>query len=353
MSRLRWSFKAASMLAASPAVGPDGTSYVGCRDRHLYAVDDGGALRWKAATGGPVDAAACVHPDGLVVFGSYDGVLRAVDAAGAVVWTVDLGAPVMTTPCVDDDGRLWVGDDSGRLDCVSAEGELLARSTVSDLLAASPICSGGEVYVADRELFGSDGTRRDLAPEPGGAAAAAAADGTLYVGSWDAHVYAIKDGAIVWRAPVEGQVYAPCSVGPDGQVLAGTRAGQVVALSAAGERLWTRKVGDGVYGTPAIAEGGVCFVGCNDNRLYALDLASGEVSWRERVGRDIRSSPALTADGTVVVASWDWSLYAFAGGAGGPAATPWPQFHCDAARTGRYAPASSPTSDSSETAAVD
>jgi outer membrane protein assembly factor BamB len=350
MSRLKWSFKAGSMLAASPAVGPDGTIYVGCRDRRLYAVDAAGALRWTVETGGPVDAGASVGADGRVVFGSYDGVLRAADPDGAVAWSVDLGAPVMTTPCWDDDGNLWVGDDSGRLDCVSATGRVLARATVSDLLAASPVCANGEIFVADRHLFGSGGTRLDLATEPVVAAAAVGEGGVLYLGSWDGHVRAVADGAIVWEAEVEGQVYAACSVGPAGQVLAGTRTGQVVAFSPHGERLWTRKVGDGVYGTPAIAEGGVCFVGCNDNRLYALDLTTGEVVWKERVGRDIRSSVALTADGTVVVASWDWSLYAFDGGAGGPATAPWPQFQGDAARTGRYAPDSSATSESAAAA---
>ena len=174
-----------------------------------------------------------------------------------------------------------------------------------------------------------------VAREPVVAPPAVGADGTLYVGSWDGFVYAIRDGAVQWNAPVDGQVYGACAVGPGGEVLVGTRAGRVYALTSAGGPIWDRKLGDGVYGTPAIAEGGVCFVGCNDNRLYALDLTSGEVAWRERVGRDIRSSVALTDDGTILAASWDWSLYAFEGGAGGPADAPWPQFHRDAARTGR------------------
>jgi len=336
MSRLKWSFKADSMLAGSPAVGPDGTCYVGCRDRHLYAVRPDGSLRFKHATGGPIDAAPCVHPTGLVVFGSYDGLVRALDGDGAVRWSLDVRAPVMTTPCLDEEANLWFGADDGHLRGCDPEGRLLADVQVSDLLAASPISSGGAVLQADRRLFGSDGTRLLVASEPVVAPAAAAADGTIYVGSWDGFIYAVRDGAVAWNAPVEGQVYAGCSVGPGGQVLAATRGGEVVALAADGKRLWARTLGDGVYGTPAIAAGGVCFVGCNDNRLYALDLASGEIVWRERVGRDIRSSVALCDDGTVVAASWDWSLYAFEGGAGGPAEAPWPQFQRDAARTGRY-----------------
>lgn len=335
MSRLKWSFKADSMLACSPAVGPDGTCYVGCRDRKLYAVGPDGALRWTLPTGGPIDAAPSVLADGTVVLGGYDGRLRAVDPGGAVRWERDLGAPVMTTPCVDDDGHLWIGADDGALHGFDEAGERLARVSIADLVTTSPVCSGGVVYVCQRTLYGSDGSRAAVAAEPVVAAPAVGADGTLYVGSWDGYVYAVRDGVVQWNAPVQGQVYAGCAVGPAGQVLVGTRAGEVVALSPAGERLWDRKLSDGVYGTPAIAADGTCFLGANDNRLYALDLATGEVVWKERVGRDIRSSVALTDDGTVIAASWDWSLYAYEGGAGGPADSPWPQFHRDAARSGR------------------
>jgi len=349
MSRLRWSFKAGSMLAGSPAVGPDGTCYVGCRDRHLYAVAADGSLRWKVATDGPIDAAPCFHPAEFTAFGCYDGRLRALDADGSARWTVDVGAPVMTTPCLDGDDNLWFGADDGRLRACDPAGRLLANIELTDLLAASPIWRDGTLLQADRRLYGSDGTRLTVASEPVVAPAAAASDGTVYLGSWDGFVYAVRDGAVVWNAPVEGQIYAGCAVGPQGQVLATTRAGDVVALAPDGTRLWSRTLGDGVYGTPAIASGGVCFVGCNDNRLYALDLATGEVAWRERVGRDIRSSVALCDDGTVLAASWDWSLYAFDGGAGGPADAPWPQFQRDAARTGRYPaelPAGAPAADS-------
>lgn len=343
--REKWRFKAGAILAASPALGPDGTVYAGCRDGKLYAVAGDGTLRWTVDTAGPVDAAACVLPDGLVVFGSYDGQLRAVDPAGAVAWSLDVGAPVMTTPCVDDDGQLWFGTDSGRLMAVSAAGKVLARITVTDLLSASPVSVAGSVFVADRRLFGSDGTRAEVAAEPIVAECAPGEDGTLYVGSWDGHVYAIKDGAVLWKTALDGQIYAGCAVGPDGQILAASRQGEVVALSPAGERLWTRKLKDGVYGTPAITSGGAVWVGSNSNWLHQLSLESGHKEFSAKLGRDLRSSPALADDGTVYVASWDWHLYAFESPLGGPAASPWPQFHGSAARQGRWSPPPPPPGD--------
>ncbi len=39
---------------SSPALGADGTSYVGSYDNHLHAVDEAGAMKWKYDTGQPV-----------------------------------------------------------------------------------------------------------------------------------------------------------------------------------------------------------------------------------------------------------------------------------------------------------
>ena len=38
-------------VASSPALGADGTIYVGSTDKNLYAVDVAGAMKWKYETG--------------------------------------------------------------------------------------------------------------------------------------------------------------------------------------------------------------------------------------------------------------------------------------------------------------
>ncbi len=335
MNRLRFSFKAGAGLCGTPTLGPDGTCYVGGLDGKLYAVAPDGSLRWSVVTEGPIEAAPCYHPEGQVVFGSYDGIVRAVDPDAGPCWTADLGAPVMTTPCFDDEGRLWFGADNGRLYAFDHRGKILARLTLADLVVASPVCVHGHVYVADESLYGTDGTRLPLAAEPIVAAAAADADGTLYVGSWDGFLYCVREGALVWNAPMDGQIYAACTVGPDGQIVATTRAGKVVALANSGERIWARMLTAAVYGSPALAADGVCFVAASDGTVNAMDLANGGVVWQETVGGAVRTSLALADEGTVYVSCLDGRLYAFEGGAGGPADSAWPQFHRDARRTGR------------------
>ena len=62
--------------------------------------------------------------------------------------------------------------------------------------------------------------------------------------------------------------------------------------------------------SPAIA-GGRVFVGSNDGRLYALDLASGKVVWEHDEGAALSASPALAA-GRIVIGSTEGRLLCFA-----------------------------------------
>ncbi|MDP1807650.1 MAG: PQQ-binding-like beta-propeller repeat protein, partial [Acidimicrobiales bacterium] len=93
-------------------------------------------------------------------------------------------------------------------------------------------------------------------------------------------------------------------------------AGNVGSLATA----WTAPTGNGVYSSPAVANGTV-YVGSDDGKLYAFDAAgvtncsagpprTCSPLWTAATGGAIRSSPAV-ADGTVYVGSDDGKLYAF------------------------------------------
>ena len=61
---LKWKFAPGTTHCAStPAVGADGTVYVGCRDDGFYALDPAtGVKRWEFRAGGDVDSSAAVAP---------------------------------------------------------------------------------------------------------------------------------------------------------------------------------------------------------------------------------------------------------------------------------------------------
>jgi len=53
----------------------------------------------------------------------------------------------------------------------------------------------------------------------------------------------------------------------------------------------------------------VVYFGCDDGRLYALEVAAGKELWKFKTGDAIESSPYV-ADGVVYVGSNDGCLYA-------------------------------------------
>src|SRR5438093_6247735 len=69
---LRWKFATGGKVRSSPAVGDDGTIYVGSLDGGLYAVKPDGIARWKITTGGAVYSSPAVASDGTIYVGSSD-----------------------------------------------------------------------------------------------------------------------------------------------------------------------------------------------------------------------------------------------------------------------------------------
>ena len=99
---------------SSPAVDEERV-YVGCRDKHVHAVDRRSGQRgWKFRTGGRVECAPLVFDD-AVVFGSADGRLYAVDKqSGREIWRLDLGENLAQAPAFAA-GRLVIGGMEGSL----------------------------------------------------------------------------------------------------------------------------------------------------------------------------------------------------------------------------------------------
>lgn len=161
-----------------------------------------------------------------------------------------------------------------------------------------------------------------------------AAEGLLFLGSTDHHLYALDPatGAIRWRQATGGEVNSTPAV-DEGLVVVGSRDGSVRALEArTGKPVWTFRTGGerrftapGIHGatpstelmpdpfdvflsSPAIA-GGVVYLGSGDQHVYALDLKTGALRWKFRTGDVVHASPAVEG-GLVYIGSWDRTFYA-------------------------------------------
>ena len=74
-----WDYATGGAIVSSPAIGTNGTIYVGSDDKKLYAVNPDGTIRWTFLTGGAVQSSPMIGPDGRIYVGSNDKKLYSVN----------------------------------------------------------------------------------------------------------------------------------------------------------------------------------------------------------------------------------------------------------------------------------
>ncbi|MCX6841721.1 MAG: PQQ-binding-like beta-propeller repeat protein, partial [candidate division WOR-3 bacterium] len=110
LSKWRFQLKAGESVGhnSSPAIGPDGTIYVGSRDSSLCAVNPDGTLKWHYVTGGGIRSSPAVAADGTVYVGSDDNYFYAVGPDGILWWSYATGGNIRMSPVQAADGTVYV-----------------------------------------------------------------------------------------------------------------------------------------------------------------------------------------------------------------------------------------------------
>ena len=277
-----WTYDTGGSTYSSPAIGEDGTIYVGSADS-VYAIAPNGRRRWAVAVGGYAISSPAVGEDGTVYIGARDGRLYALRGRdGAFKWApFETGDEIWSSPTIDAQGAtIYVGSFDGNLYAVNATtGTARWAFRVGDEIASSP---------------------------------AIGRDGTIYVGALNSHVYAINaDGTERWRFETLGDVASSPAIGPDGTIYVGSLDGALYALRQNGTHRWDAPylTGDDIVSSPAIAVDGTVYVGSVDGKLYAI-APDGTERWRYETGSEIYSSPAIDVAGVVYFGSYDGIIHA-------------------------------------------
>ena len=236
---------------------------VGVKDVHLYAVDaKTGQEKWRFATAGSIFSSPAVVDD-VVYFGSAGGGFYAVDAAsGSETWRFDAEGSIASSPVVAHDAVYFTDRDGYLYALNAATGQELWRFRVSE-----------RTFTAE----GWDSWDAGTWSSP------AVADGTVYTGSSDGHVYAVDaaTGAEKWRFKTRGDVWTAPAVA-NGVVYFGSYDTHLYAVDAAtGAEKWRYKTSYRIRSSPAVI-GRVVVFGSKDGNLVAVDAERGEERWRYR-----------------------------------------------------------------------
>ena len=312
----KWSYTTGSPLdLSSPALGADGTVFIGSADKKLFALDGNtGALKWSYSTTGPVESAPAIATDGTIYVrdtpASGDSTLYALTNNGGSVtlkWTFAITGSTYASPSIADDGTVYVGGTGGAFYAVNPNG-----------VQKWKFAANGDVYTT----------------------AAVATDGTVYFGTLTGYFYAVTGAGVqkwVWNIPSSSITSSPV-LAPDGTIYFGGYDHKLHALSSSGTEKWAYTMADEVRAaTPVVSATGTVYMPDYDGLVYAVS-SSGVLVRTYPTAALIRSSPMI-ANGLLMFGSTDGLLYSYQLDASldqAPASSAWPVFQHNARHDGQY-----------------
>jgi outer membrane protein assembly factor BamB len=318
--KLKWSFTTGYDVYSSPAIGANGTIYVGSFDGKLYAINPDGSQKWSFTTGGRIFSSPAIGANGTIYVGSEDDKLYAINPDGSQKWSFAMGDRVYSSPAIGANGTIYVGSTHGKLYAINPDGsQKWSFATGGSVLSSPAIGANSTIYVGCTSgtlyAINPDGSQKWSFTIGGRvySSPAIGANGTIYVGADDWKLHAMKpDGSQKWSFTTGGWVESSPAIGADGTIYVGSYDDKLYAVNSDGSQKWSFTTGDWVESSPAIGADGTIYVGSEDDKLYAINL-DGSQKWSFSTGGWVYSSPAIGADGTIYVGSYDNKLYAITG----------------------------------------
>ncbi len=137
-------------IVGKPAVGPDGTLYVGTFGKELIALDGtNGTVLWRFTTQDKVWGGPALDND-VLYFGDLSAYFYAVNAAdGTQVWRIQVKADdeIVETPLVSGD-NLYLATKSPSIFTINKAGEVVNTTVVGgQLLYSTPVIAGDKLLV--------------------------------------------------------------------------------------------------------------------------------------------------------------------------------------------------------------
>ncbi len=298
---VKWQFNAQAEIHSSPAIGDDGTIYFGSRNRKFYALSPTGQLKWSFSTGGWNDSSPAIATDGTIYFGSWDKNFYALNPNGSLKWKFG-EAIVDSSPAIAGDGTIYFGSHDKNFYALNPNGKARWKFTTGGEIISSP---------------------------------AIGKDGIIYFTSTDGNLYAIKPtGQEQWHVRVESMTPASPILDEQGNICTGAKNWAVWVFAPTGQRLWGTGSPVLMDVTPAAVPGEI-YVSVPWRTVQA-EKAVDQRIWLKGLMENATSSITVNKLGMIYV---DAGMYLHAIQPPGellpPAKSFWPMFRANPRHTGR------------------
>ena len=252
------------------ALGSDGMLYGTSGYNDFYAVNaDDGKVKWK--------------------FTCKDTAKKLTDEYGDEIATIECFSYLKSYPAIGRDGTIYVPSQEGFLYALTTDGEVKWKYKTQGAIFSSPVIgNNGTIYIGDSSPDSSVGYVYAITPEgkakwkykdteltAWNEAPAIGADETLYFGigrCGDAEcphptVFAIKEGALKWKASAYWDTAMTPAIGTDGTVYVGSGNSYLWVFNN-GKKIWRVKTNAIIGVSPALLSDGTLYVG--SDKFYAI-----------------------------------------------------------------------------------
>lgn len=312
--RIRWVFNTGDKVYSSPAIGSDGTVYIGSWDKKFYALDGKtGRKKWEYKADGEFGISPAIGADGTVYVISSNKKIHAINGkTGVQEWGLKLRWQSDRQPVIGADGTVFIEQNQF---VYALNGKTGAKKW--------------EFFKNDHEWFFSN---LAIGPDQG-----------VYVGDMDGKVYALnhKDGSKKWEFNGPANLAVHCiTIGTDGTIYA-TLGLTLFALDGnTGKIKWKTDKTTFVNET-AIGNDGT-IMGFWSNNICAFDCKTGAKKWliqSDLLEGSADVSPLIDTTGNLYFCRNQGingsSLFAMKTSSDGSASNAWPMRGMNVRRTGR------------------
>jgi len=202
------------LVVFSPAVGTDGTIYVGAGDNNLYAINPDGTQKWCYPCGSAIGSDPSIGADGTIYVGLQSGLL-AINTNGKQKWAYYPGSWIAATPAIGADGTIYDGsrDDFFAL---NPDGTVKWKLKGGAGFNSPAIGADGTIYYGQNDLYAisPNGTKKwaITAGEGISSSPVIGANGIIYVGSFDNNLYAITSPSLTLTKTVSPSNAPPSAI---------------------------------------------------------------------------------------------------------------------------------------------
>lgn len=357
-------------VPGSPAVGDDGTVYVGSLNGYFYAINPDGTQKWKYPAdkpGAPFGYTPAIGPDGTVYAGA-GRILYAFNPDGTVRSSYSADCLFLGAPAIEDDGTVYMGSNSSKLYAFNSDLTLKWSYPIGfEGWVSNPVIgSDGTVYFKGGTFTGSSSPQnRIFAVDRYGdwkwdwsleseneAPPAIGRDGTIYY--TDGLKLHAVDQSGHWKWDFEADYnttftfHSSPAIGADKTIYVsgwdvGTNHGIIFAVNPDGSRKWALNHWEsnetGFHAPPAVGADGLIYFGSMDTEVYRV-VDHGTWATLAVLGDtegQVHSSPAIWYDGTLYYGC-SLSVKANETTSYGPANSSWPMFRGNLKRTAKVKP---------------